>query len=177
MRANATLTPTCVVEKLRSRDLTTMPNERNPTSLSRPPLQFNSLSRTDVNSVEGKQIKINCAARQQINSDTFKLCCFLIEIAYMCPATVQPTNTTRTFCLLCFLPHAVSVAFLHCTTQPFVLLHVVACPAQSLSVCTFTNFEGAMISIRLFALGAPFKYLTIRFRFISSLSVGHVILS
>ena len=33
-----------------------------------------------------------------------------------------------------------------------------------------------MISIKLLALGAPFKYLTIRFKFISSLSVGHVIL-
>ena len=32
-----------------------------------------------------------------------------------------------------------------------------------------------MISIKLFALGAPFKYLTIRIRFTSSLSVGHVI--
>ena len=75
----------------------------------------------------------------------------------------------------CVRDHAVSVAFLHCTTPPLVLLHVVACPAQSLSENTFTNFEGVIISIRLFALGAPFKYLTIRFRFISSLSVGHVI--
>ena len=75
----------------------------------------------------------------------------------------------------CVLDHAVSVAFHHCTTPPLVLLHVVACLAQSLSVYTFTNFEGVMISIKLFALGAPFKYLTIRFRFIPSLSVGHVI--
>ena len=75
----------------------------------------------------------------------------------------------------CVLDHAVSVAFPHCTTPPLVLLHVVACLAQSLSVYTFTNFEGVMISIKLFALGAPFKYLTIRFRFISSLSVGHVV--
>ena len=47
-----------------------------------------------------------------------------------------------------------SVAFHHCTTPPLVLLHVVACPGQSLSVYTFTNFEGVMISINLFALGA-----------------------
>ena len=75
----------------------------------------------------------------------------------------------------CVLDHVVSVAFPHCTTPPLVLLHVVACLAQSLSVYTFTNFEGVMISVRLFALGAPFKYLTIRFRFISSLLVGHAI--
>ena len=75
----------------------------------------------------------------------------------------------------CVLDHAVRDAFHHCTNSPLVLLHVVACPAQSLSVYTFTNFEGVMISIRLFAPGALFKYLTIRFRFISSLSVGHVI--
>ena len=73
------------------------------------------------------------------------------------------------------LDHAVSVAFPHCTTPPLVLLHVVACPAQSLSVYTFTNFDGVMISIKLFPLGAPFKYLSMRFRFISSLSVEHVI--
>ena len=75
----------------------------------------------------------------------------------------------------CVRDHAVSVAFHHCTTPPLVLLHVGACLAQSLSVYTFTNFEGVVISIRLFALGALLKYLTIRFRFISSLSVGHVI--
>ena len=65
----------------------------------------------------------------------------------------------------------------HCTTPPLVLLHVVAGPAQSLSVYTFTNFEGVMTSIRFFALGAPFKYLTIRFRFISSLSVDVIFLA
>ena len=75
----------------------------------------------------------------------------------------------------CVRDHAVSVAFPHCTTPPLVLLHVVACPAQALSVYTFTNFGVVVISIRLFALGAPFKYLTTRFRFISSLSDGHVI--
>ena len=42
-----------------------------------------------------------------------------------------------------------------------MLLHVVAWPAQSLSVYTFTNFEGVMISIKLFALGTPFNYLTL----------------
>ena len=68
-----------------------------------------------------------------------------------------------------------SVALRHCTTPPLVLLHVIACPAQSLSVYTITNFEGVMISIKLFALGATYEYLTIRIRFISSLSVGHVI--
>ena len=41
----------------------------------------------------------------------------------------------------CARDHAVSVSFLHCTTPPLVLLHVVAWPAQSLSVYTFTNFE------------------------------------
>ena len=74
----------------------------------------------------------------------------------------------------CVRDHAVSVAFRHCTTPPLVLLHVVACSAQLMSVYTFTNFD-VMISIRLLALGAPFTYLTVRFRFISSLSVGHVI--
>ena len=69
----------------------------------------------------------------------------------------------------CFRDHAVSVAFHHCTTPPLV------CPAQSLSVYTFTNFGGVTISIKHFALGTPFKYLTIRFKFISSLSVGQVI--
>ena len=39
-------------------------------------------------------------------------------------------------------------------------------------MCTFTNFGGVTISIKHFALGAPFRYLTIRFTFISSLSVG-----
>ena len=77
--------------------------------------------------------------------------------------------------LAVFLTIAVSVAFHHCTTPPLVLLHVVACLAQPLSENTFTNFEGVIISIRLFALGALFKFLTIRFRFISSLAVGHVI--
>ena len=51
-----------------------------------------------------------------------------------------------------------------------MLLRVVAWPAQSLSVYTFTIFGGVTISIKLFALGAPFKYLTIRFKFIPSLS-------
>ena len=60
----------------------------------------------------------------------------------------------------CVRDHAVSVAFPHCTTPPLVLLHVVAWPAQSLSVHTFTNFGGVMISIRLFALGAPFRHLS-----------------
>ena len=68
-----------------------------------------------------------------------------------------------------------SVALPHCTTPPLVLLHVETCPAQSLSVYTFTNFECLMISIKLFALGTPCKCRTIRFRFISSVSVGHVI--
>ena len=68
-----------------------------------------------------------------------------------------------------------SVAFPHCTTPPLVLLHVVAWPAQSLSVYTFTNYGGVTISIRLPALRAPFRCLTIRFKFISSLSVRHVI--
>ena len=53
----------------------------------------------------------------------------------------------------CVRDHAVSVAFPHCTIPPLVLLHVVAWPAQSLSVYTFTNFGGVVISIRLFALG------------------------
>ena len=70
-----------------------------------------------------------------------------------------------------------NVALPHCTTPPLVLLHVETCPAQSLSVYTFTNFECLMISIKLFALGTPCKCRTIRFRFISSVSVGHVILS
>ena len=74
----------------------------------------------------------------------------------------------------CVRDHAVSFALHHCTTPPLVLLHVVAWPAQSLSVYTFTNFGGVTISMRLFALGTPFKHLTIRFKFISSLSVGHV---
>ena len=74
----------------------------------------------------------------------------------------------------CVRDHAVSVALPHCTTPPLVLLHVVAWPAQSLSVYPFTNFGGVTISMRLFALGTPFKYLTIRFKFISSLSVRHV---
>ena len=73
--------------------------------------------------------------------------------------------------MCCVRDHAVSVAFHHCTTPPLVLLHVVACPAQSLSVYTFTNFEGVVITIRLFALGAPFKYLI----HLVALSVGHVI--
>ena len=57
----------------------------------------------------------------------------------------------------CVRDHAVSVAFPHCTTPPLVLLHVVAWPARSLSVYTFTNFGGVMLSIRLFASGAPFR--------------------
>ena len=57
----------------------------------------------------------------------------------------------------CVRDHAVSVAFPHCTTPPLVW------PAQSLSVYTFTNFGGVTISIKHFALGTPFKYLTIRF--------------
>ena len=77
------------------------------------------------------------------------------------------TELKLTVC--CVRDHAVSVAFRHCTAPPLVLLHGVAWPAQSLSVCS------VMITIKLFALGEPFKYFTIRFKFISSLSVGHVI--
>ena len=91
---------------------------------------------------------------------------------------VRATNSASAelkLTVCCVRDHAVSVAFRHCTTPPLVLLHVVACLAQSLSVYTFTNFEGVVISIRLFAPGAPFKNLTLRFRLISSLSVGHVI--
>ena len=75
----------------------------------------------------------------------------------------------------CVRDHAVTVAFLHCTTPSHVLLHVVSWPAQPLSVYTFTNFGGVTLSIRHFALGTPFRYLTIRLKFISSLSVGQVI--
>ena len=57
---------------------------------------------------------------------------------------VRPYNSASAelkLTVCCVLDHAVSVAFPHCTTPPLVLLHVVACPDQSLSVCTFTNFE------------------------------------
>ena len=64
---------------------------------------------------------------------------------------------------------------LHCLTAPLVLLHVWCCPAQPLSVYTFTNGRNLLISIKHFALGTPFKCHAIRFTFISSLSVGHVI--
>ena len=40
---------------------------------------------------------------------------------------------------------------------------------------TFTNFGSVTISIRHFALGTHFRYLTIRFTFISPLSVGQMI--
>ena len=76
----------------------------------------------------------------------------------------------------CVRDHAVSVAFPHCTTPPLVLFcTLLAWPAQSLCVYTFMNFGGVTISIRYFALGTHFRYLTIRFKFISSLSVRQVI--
>ena len=62
-----------------------------------------------------------------------------------------------------------------CVTSPLVLLHDWCCLAQSLSVYTFTNGGLLLISIKRFALGTPFRYLAMRFTFISSLSVGHVI--
>ena len=57
----------------------------------------------------------------------------------------------------CVRDHAVSVAFPHCAIPPLVLLHVVAWPAQSLSVYTFTNFGGVTISIRVFCTSNAFQ--------------------
>ena len=48
------------------------------------------------------------------------------------------------------------------------LLHVWCCPpAQSQSVYTFTNGVNLLISIKQFALQTPFRYLAMRFTFIS----------
>ena len=67
------------------------------------------------------------------------------------------------------------VALLYCVTPPLVLVHVCCCLAQSLSVYPFTNSGIVLISIKHFAFGTPFRYLAMRFTFISSLSVGQVI--
>ena len=75
----------------------------------------------------------------------------------------------------CVLDQAERVALPHCVTSPLVLLHDWCCLAQSLSVYTFTNGGLLLISIKRFALGTLFGYLAMRFTFISSLSVGHVI--
>ena len=63
----------------------------------------------------------------------------------------------------CVLEHAERVALLHCVTPPLVLLHVKCCPAQSQSVCTFTNCRNVLILIKHFALQTPFKYRAMRF--------------
>ena len=76
----------------------------------------------------------------------------------------------------CVLDQAERVALPHCVTSPLVLLHDWCCLAQSLSVYTFTNGGLLLISIKRFALGTPFRYLAMRFTFISTLSVGHMIL-
>ena len=104
-----------------------------------------------------------------------KRCFVTIPSATPVVKAYDSASAEQKLTVCCVRDHAVSVAFHHCATPPLVLLHVVAWPAQSLSVCTVTNFGGVMISIRLLALGAPFRYLTIRFKFVSSLSVGHVI--
>ena len=104
-----------------------------------------------------------------------KMCFVTIPSATPVVKAYNSASAELKLTVCCVCDHAVSVAFPHCTTPPLVPLHVVAWPAQSSSVYTFTNFGGVMISIRLFAFGAPFWYLTKRFKFISSLSVGHVI--
>ena len=75
----------------------------------------------------------------------------------------------------CVLDQTERVAFPHCVPPPLVLFHVCCCPAQSLSVYTFTNGGNLLISIKHFALGTPFNFLATRFTFISSLSVGQMI--
>ena len=47
------------------------------------------------------------------------------------------------------MDQAERVVLLHCLTPPLVLLHVWCCPAQSLSVYTFTNEGKLLISLRL----------------------------
>ena len=78
----------------------------------------------------------------------------------------------RTVC--CVRDHAVSVAFPHCTTPPLVLVPrcCLACP---IAVCVHVHELRKCSDFDQVLCGAPFKYLTKRFRFISSLSVGHVI--
>ena len=61
----------------------------------------------------------------------------------------------------CVLDHAERVAPHHCVTPPFVLLLVWCCPAQSLSMYTFTNCGNVLISIKHFALGT-FKNIAVR---------------
>ena len=77
----------------------------------------------------------------------------------------------RTVC--CVRDHAVSVAFPHCTTPPLVLVPrcCLACP---IAVCVHVHELRKCSDFDQALCGVPFKYLTIRFRFISSLSVGHV---
>ena len=66
--------------------------------------------------------------------------------------------------------------FITCTTPPLVHLHVVCLACSIACLCTRSRtLEVLTISIRHFALGTPFWYLTMRFKFITSLSVGQVI--
>ena len=86
-----------------------------------------------------------------------KRCFVTIPLATPVVKAYSSASAELKLTVCCVRDHAVSVAFLHCTTPPLVLLHVVACPAQSLSVYMFTNFGGVMISIRLFCTRSAFQ--------------------
>ena len=94
-------------------------------------------------------------SRESFHDPVFAKCFVTIPSATPIVRAYNSVSAELKLTVYCVLDHSVSVALPHCTTPPLVFLHVVACPAQSLSVCTFTNFESVMISIRLFALGAP----------------------
>ena len=100
-----------------------------------------------------------------------KRCFFTIPLAIPVVRAYNSGSAELRLTVCCVRDCAVSVAFLHCTTPPLVLLHVVTWPAQSL--CTLSRTEEICLSrIERFALGTLFGHLAMRFSFISSLSVG-----
>ena len=57
----------------------------------------------------------------------------------------------------CVLDQAERVVLPHCGTPPIMPCAFWCCPAQSLSVYTFTNGGNLLISIKHVAIGTPFK--------------------
>ena len=92
-----------------------------------------------------------------------------------CFVTIPSEIPKRKLTVCCVLDEAERVVLFHFVTPRLVLWHVWCCPAQSLFAYMWTNGGNLSISIEQVAPGTPFSSLAMRFTFILSLSVGHVI--
>ena len=109
---------------------------------------------------------------------TFNRCFFTIPLKIPVVKAYKSASAELRLTDCYVLDQAEMVPLLHCVSPPLVLLHVWCCPAQSLSVYTFTNGGNVLISMKHFAFRPSFRYMynsfptavlyTARFSFSSS---------